>query len=515
MERNINQNTSNKITGNSRYQNNITLNTYNNKSFNTNSQHRKNKSSLTTDDIEAPYKFNDTNNNCKQRKSTILLKLKEDNNSLGIYNTKRNENLTSPLYKTTTNKSITNIENSKSSLLSPKILSESNIYNVNNIKNNNISKERMSLINNNFFLRSEHSKRITIKNESADLNLIKSSNNSMLKNSVHINFKEKTSLSQYLKKRVSNDFTVFVFEIEYIDANQSVKWLIYKSLEDIIELSNRLLEFLSTKFHFFNNQKKGNRNQSSKSILNYKSSNNNVVGGEANIYWDKDKDKDSNEASIGIIEFNSPVASNIKLKKKRNESIASNISRLSLIDELNEIENIKKKENQKKPLRLITIKSYLKEVSSLKVTDPHSIINLLKELNSFEETANSVIFHEFLEISKITFDSLKQGYKPTEGIIMKKSFFNNSNLNMKYCCCNFLMFFNLNPFKKRWFVLNEEYFCYMDSSIGNIGRLIFWFDQELDIYRESEVKVKLNSGTRMLILKVRQYKYLYVYNTLV
>ena len=50
--------------------------------------------------------------------------------------------------------------------------------------------------------------------------------------------------------------------------------------------------------------------------------------------------------------------------------------------------------------------------------------------------------------------------------------------------------------------IKNELFCYLDSSTGNLGILLFWFDQELNLYRESDNKLIVISGSRKLILKV-------------
>lgn len=129
---------------------------------------------------------------------------------------------------------------------------------------------------------------------------------------------------------------------------------------------------------------------------------------------------------------------------------------------------------------------------------------LLLLLDSFCSTikiSKFLEFMEFLELSQVTLDSIEKGFKPKEGYIKKKTFVKYAKCSQ--CVSSILSFFKYDQYEKKWFILHEDYLCYLDSSKDRVGRQIFWLDQEFNVYQEDEYTIKVVDGFKKIVLKVR------------
>lgn len=133
------------------------------------------------------------------------------------------------------------------------------------------------------------------------------------------------------------------------------------------------------------------------------------------------------------------------------------------------------------------------------------IIDLLNSLLKYRKIRDQLFFLEFLEVSRHSFDCFNEGIKPKEGYIKKRTG-SRSHSCLFNCLCGFLINCCCNKFQVRWFVLKDDMICYLDSSSDNIGKDVFWFDQELILKRDFDGKNTLGliNGTRTLILKFSQ-----------
>jgi phosphatidylserine/phosphatidylglycerophosphate/cardiolipin synthase-like enzyme len=133
------------------------------------------------------------------------------------------------------------------------------------------------------------------------------------------------------------------------------------------------------------------------------------------------------------------------------------------------------------------------------------IIDMLNTLLGYRKIRDQIFFLEFLEISRHSFDCFNEGNKPKEGYIKKRAG-SRSHSFLFNCLCGYLINCCCNKFQVRWFVLKDDMICYLDSSSDNIGKDVFWFDQELILQKDFDGKNTLGliNGTRTLILKFSQ-----------
>ncbi len=117
----------------------------------------------------------------------------------------------------------------------------------------------------------------------------------------------------------------------------------------------------------------------------------------------------------------------------------------------------------------INIKNLLaKSLDMFKSIEIEVILNIINEILKYDEIKMSTHFIEFLELSQYGLDILYEGTVTKEGYIYKKS--NNKRhgcfLNLITCC----LIKCCNCFQKRWFILQDDMICYLESSVSNIGR---------------------------------------------
>jgi phosphatidylserine/phosphatidylglycerophosphate/cardiolipin synthase-like enzyme len=148
------------------------------------------------------------------------------------------------------------------------------------------------------------------------------------------------------------------------------------------------------------------------------------------------------------------------------------------------------------------IKEYIR-INQRTFSKGENILGVLEIMNNLlPSIRDKVFFLEFLEISRHSFDCFNDGNKPKEGYILKRNGNSRSSscLFKIFCCC--LSF--CPSYSRRWFVLKDEMICYLEDSASDIGKEVFWFDQEILITRNSIDKLNLINGSRVLTLKFKE-----------
>jgi hypothetical protein len=151
---------------------------------------------------------------------------------------------------------------------------------------------------------------------------------------------------------------------------------------------------------------------------------------------------------------------------------------------------------------LNSINDYI-QISQRVFSKGENIIGVLEIMNNLiPSIRDKIFFLEFLEISRHSFDCFNDGNKPKEGYILKRNGNSRSSscLFKVFCCC--LSF--CPSYSRRWFVLKDEMICYLEDSASDIGKEVFWFDQEILINRVSIDKLDLINGSRVLTLKFKE-----------
>ena len=127
------------------------------------------------------------------------------------------------------------------------------------------------------------------------------------------------------------------------------------------------------------------------------------------------------------------------------------------------------------------------------------ILKYIQYLFNDTEARNLPIFKEFLKISAISFYN-NNGIKPFEGYAYKKADPRYLRYVMK------LLFSKIEHafFKqrnRRWIVLKDDMICYMNDPNKMIGKNVYWFDENIEIYKIKEKKLKIENLSINLNLK--------------
>ena len=130
-------------------------------------------------------------------------------------------------------------------------------------------------------------------------------------------------------------------------------------------------------------------------------------------------------------------------------------------------------------------------------------------INSLIEKDRSLLnlesFLEFLEISCHSFHLYNEGIKPLEGYALKKAENSCCRCLIKWTCCCFRCCCCqcCSDYNKRWFILKNDMICYLNNLNDDIGKDIFWFDQENEIseYDPKHLIISISNQSRHLVLK--------------
>ena len=161
------------------------------------------------------------------------------------------------------------------------------------------------------------------------------------------------------------------------------------------------------------------------------------------------------------------------------------------------LNNFEKEEKLKKEKTLspnyldIFYKVYNLSFSKIKELPKNDLINFIQLiLKSF--LFNFYTVKEFFEISDHSFIQSNNGIKPKEGLITKQAEYSicqSTIIDMCHCIKCFCYTGN----NKYWFLLKNDMICFLDSSRSDIGKGIFWFDNETKIEKRKEKLILRNS----------------------
>ena len=127
------------------------------------------------------------------------------------------------------------------------------------------------------------------------------------------------------------------------------------------------------------------------------------------------------------------------------------------------------------------------------------IIKYIQYLYNDTEARNLPIFNEFLKISAISFYN-NNGIKPFEGYAYKKADprYLRYVIKILFSKIEHAFFKQRN---RRWIVLKDDMICYMNDPNKMIGKNVYWFDENSEINKIEENKIKIENLSINLNLK--------------
>lgn len=109
-----------------------------------------------------------------------------------------------------------------------------------------------------------------------------------------------------------------------------------------------------------------------------------------------------------------------------------------------------------------------KSLEQFKQIEIEVILNIINDILKYDEIKKSTRFIEFLELSQYGLDILYEGTITKEGYIYKKTKDKRHSFFTKLITCCLIKYFNC--WQRRWFILQDDMICYLESSVSNIGR---------------------------------------------
>ena len=103
-----------------------------------------------------------------------------------------------------------------------------------------------------------------------------------------------------------------------------------------------------------------------------------------------------------------------------------------------------------------------------------------------------------LKISKTSFTD-STGIKPFEGFAYKKAEPRIMRSILKYLCFP-IEYFCFNDWNKRWIVLKNDMISYLNNPYTSIGKNVYWFDEDFEIYPEKDKILTIKNLSRKLVL---------------
>ena len=154
--------------------------------------------------------------------------------------------------------------------------------------------------------------------------------------------------------------------------------------------------------------------------------------------------------------------------------------------------SIKYDENAVKLVDMSSLEK-IKEYNDEQILNSIDIIkNQFNDLLQSEYFNNNLLINEFLNIGSTSFSQYNNGIKPFEGYAYKKADPRYLRYVMK------LLFSKIEHafFKqrnRRWIVLKDDMICYMNDPNKMIGKNVYWFDENIEIYKIKEKKLKIEN----------------------
>ena len=192
---------------------------------------------------------------------------------------------------------------------------------------------------------------------------------------------------------------------------------------------------------------------------------------------------------IFIFEIKGKTKSNFEMSWK----IYKNIHDIKDLFEKIKKELNKKKENDKYILSKCKI---VKDYTNGEITD--NIENIAKYIMDFYNSDignKSEILNEALRISSTSFVNNYIGIKPLEGYAFKKAEPRILRTILKFICYP-LEYFFFKGWNKRWVVLKDDMISYLNSPTTLVGKNVYWFDEETEIFEEGDKELEIKYATK-------------------
>ena len=125
----------------------------------------------------------------------------------------------------------------------------------------------------------------------------------------------------------------------------------------------------------------------------------------------------------------------------------------------------------KEDLQLNIKKLLEKSLDQFKSIEIEVILNIINDILKYDEIKMSTRFIEFLELSQYGLDILYDGTITKEGYIYKKTKNKRYGCFMNIITCCLIKY--CNCWQRRWFILQDDMICYLESSVSNIGRDVY------------------------------------------
>jgi len=109
-----------------------------------------------------------------------------------------------------------------------------------------------------------------------------------------------------------------------------------------------------------------------------------------------------------------------------------------------------------------------KSIDQFKMIEIEVILNIINEILQYNNIKMSTRFIEFLELSQYGLDILYDGTITKEGYIYKKTKNKRHSCFISMITCCLIKY--CNCWQRRWFILQDDMICYLESSVSNIGR---------------------------------------------
>ena len=129
----------------------------------------------------------------------------------------------------------------------------------------------------------------------------------------------------------------------------------------------------------------------------------------------------------------------------------------------------------------------------------HQVINYIQYFYNDTKARDLPIFKEALKISAISFSN-NNGIKPFEGYAYKKA----EPRYLRYVIKTIFSPIEQALFKqrnKRWIVLKDDMICYLNDPNNMIGKNVYWFDENSEIYKINQRKLEIENLSTSLDLK--------------
>ena len=164
--------------------------------------------------------------------------------------------------------------------------------------------------------------------------------------------------------------------------------------------------------------------------------------------------------------------------------------------------SIEKEFNKKERIISNDLLLNLQRIQKFSISEIKQNIQLIKTVYSdlLNRANDNVKLREFFEISNVSFSKFNQGIKPKEGYCQKKAEVKTCR-RLFNCFCSCMECVLFNKFNKRWIVLKDDMLFYMNSSLSETGKNIYWFDDKLKVEKEGNQILRVQDNSNSITIK--------------